>query len=94
MKQICKVLGYLHSKGIPHGDVSLDNVFLDDRGSVTIGDFNLNKCICDDRNKFIDLIRVILDKFAEEKVQVIQEISEFHFIRCFKIMHQINSFLY
>ena len=42
-KQIIDGLNYIHSKHIGHRDIKLDNILLDGKGSVKIGDFGVSK---------------------------------------------------
>lgn len=42
-KQIIDGLCYIHSKLIAHRDIKLDNILLDGRGNVKIGDFGVSK---------------------------------------------------
>jgi serine/threonine protein kinase len=42
-KQIVEGLGYIHSKGILHRDIKLDNILLDSKGKIKIADFGVGK---------------------------------------------------
>ena len=42
-KQIIDGLCYIHSKYIAHRDIKLDNILLDGKGNVKIGDFGVSK---------------------------------------------------
>ena len=44
-KQILDGMCYIHSKNIAHRDIKLDNILLDGRGNVKIGDFGVSKQI-------------------------------------------------
>jgi len=46
--QIVMALGYLHSKGIAHRDLKLENVLIDQDGYVKIIDYGLAKIIKED----------------------------------------------
>ncbi len=42
-KQLIEGLGYIHSKGVLHRDIKLDNILLDGKGNVKIADFGVSK---------------------------------------------------
>jgi len=42
-KQIIDGLAYIHSKCVCHRDIKLDNILLDGKGTVKIGDFGISK---------------------------------------------------
>ena len=44
-KQLIEGLGYIHSKGILHRDIKLDNILLDGKGNVKIADFGVSKIV-------------------------------------------------
>src|SRR5579875_1376420 len=39
-RQLCRALSHIHSHGIVHRDVSLGNIWLDERGDAHLGDFD------------------------------------------------------
>ncbi|OMJ66315.1 hypothetical protein SteCoe_36879 [Stentor coeruleus] len=79
IKQISKVLEYLHSRGIPHGEISLDNIFLDKYHNVVVGDYDYTRCICDDRKKFFDIVLYVL-KYFSDKNEAVRKILLFEYI--------------
>jgi len=45
LRQLINGLEYCHYKGIIHRDIKLDNVLLNAKGNIKIGDFGVSKCI-------------------------------------------------
>ena len=43
--QICMAVGYLHSKGIMHRDLKLENILVDNSGYLKIIDYGLAKTL-------------------------------------------------
>ncbi|OIT00004.1 PREDICTED: probable serine/threonine-protein kinase ifkC [Nicotiana attenuata] len=41
LKELLEGLQFIHEKGVIHGDLSRDNIFLDDHDHIKIGDFGL-----------------------------------------------------
>jgi len=54
-RDICEGLGYIHSKGVVHRDVSLDNILIDADGRAVIGDFGIAKITGEDYRRKIDV---------------------------------------
>lgn len=44
-KQILKALEYCHNNGVLHRDIKLDNILLDSKGNVKVGDFGVSKIV-------------------------------------------------
>lgn len=42
-KQIIEAIGYIHTRKIVHRDIKLDNILLDGKGNVKIGDFGVSR---------------------------------------------------
>lgn len=47
--QICMAVGYLHSKGIMHRDLKLENILVDEQGYLKIIDYGLAKTLTGDQ---------------------------------------------
>ena len=43
IKQICKGLKYIHAHGIIHRDLKPDNIFINEKNNIKIGDFGISK---------------------------------------------------
>jgi hypothetical protein len=67
VKQVAKALAYLESKVVPHGKLTLENIFINKYGAVALGDFEFGKCFCDDRKGFIRIISAMLPRFENKK---------------------------
>ncbi|XP_016514778.1 eIF-2-alpha kinase GCN2 [Nicotiana tabacum] len=48
LKELLEGLQFIHEKGVIHGDLSRDNIFLDDHDHIKIGDFGLARNTGDD----------------------------------------------
>jgi serine/threonine protein kinase len=44
-KQIIEAIGYIHSRSIVHRDIKLDNILLDGKGNIKIGDFGVSRLV-------------------------------------------------
>jgi serine/threonine protein kinase len=44
-KQIIEATGYIHTRNIVHRDIKLDNILLDGKGNVKIGDFGVSRIV-------------------------------------------------
>jgi NUAK family SNF1-like kinase len=44
-KQIIEGIAHIHSKNILHRDIKLDNILIDGKGNVKIGDFGVSKTV-------------------------------------------------
>ena len=73
IRKVGKVLKYLHSRGLPHGCISLDNIFIDKFQTVVVGDFDFTKQIPDDIKDFAEVIREIMLYFQGEERSTARE---------------------
>lgn len=48
-KQLCESLKYIHSQGIVHRDLKLDNILIDDRNNLKLIDFGFSICVDKDQ---------------------------------------------
>jgi hypothetical protein len=60
LTKISKVIKFIHSKGLAHGNISLDNIYIDKYHWITIGDFEFNKTKQDDITQFLHLTMEML----------------------------------
>jgi len=44
-KQIIEAIGYVHSRSVVHWDIKLDNILLDGKGNIKIGDFGVSRIV-------------------------------------------------
>ncbi|OMJ68409.1 hypothetical protein SteCoe_34149 [Stentor coeruleus] len=79
IRQISKVLEYLHSRGIPHGKITLDNILLDKYHNVVVGDYDYSRCIYDDRKDYFDIVLHVL-KYFHNKSQAVNSIIHFEYM--------------
>ena len=42
---ICLGISHIHSKGVIHRDIRLDNIFIDDKGILKIGEFSISNIL-------------------------------------------------
>ncbi|OMJ88175.1 hypothetical protein SteCoe_9908 [Stentor coeruleus] len=79
IKQISKVLEYLHSRGIPHGEITFENIFIDKYHDVVVGDYDYTRSISDDRMNFCDIVIMMLEYFPNRN-QALDLILKFKYI--------------
>lgn len=79
IRQVCKIVQYLHSQGSSHGDLSMDNIFIDKYNRVMIGDFNMKKCFCDDQRSVLELVQTFVKKNGQDE-DLLKELLRNEFI--------------
>ena len=65
-KDICEGLAYIHSQGIVHRDMSLDNILIGPDGHAVITDFGIAKIIDDSYRRKIDVTVTMVAKDGSE----------------------------
>lgn len=65
-KDICEGLAYIHSQGVVHRDISLDNILIARDGRAVITDFGIAKIIDDSYRKKIDVTVTMVYKDGSE----------------------------
>ena len=65
-KDICEGLAYIHSQGVVHRDISLDNILIGPDGHAVITDFGIAKIIDDSYRKKIDVTVTMVYKDGSE----------------------------
>ena len=65
-KDICEGLAYIHSRGVVHRDISLDNILIGCDGHAVITDFGIAKIIDDSYRKKIDVTVTMVYKDGSE----------------------------
>lgn len=58
-RDICEGLAYIHSKGVVHRDVSLDNVLVGADGRAVLTDFGIAKVIGEEYRRRIDITKTV-----------------------------------
>jgi len=54
-RDICEGLGYIHSKGVVHRDISLDNILIGPDGRAVISDFGIAKITGEEYRRKLDV---------------------------------------
>jgi len=44
-RQIMEAIGYVHTWSVVHRDIKLDNILLDGKGNVKLGDFGVSRIV-------------------------------------------------
>jgi serine/threonine protein kinase len=65
-RDICEGLAYIHSQGVVHRDISLDNILIGRDGRAVITDFGIAKIIDDSYRKKIDMTVTMVYKDGSE----------------------------
>ncbi len=61
-KDICEGLAYIHSQGVVHRDISLDNILIGPDGRAVITDFGIAKIIDESFRKMINMTVTVVSK--------------------------------
>lgn len=59
---ICDGLDYIHSKGVVHRDISLDNILIGNDGRIVISDFGISRIVDSEYRQKIDMTATIISK--------------------------------
>ena len=54
-RDICEGLAYIHSKGVIHRDISLDNILIDGEGRAVLSDFGVARIIGEDYRRRLEV---------------------------------------
>lgn len=79
IRQVCKIVHYLHTQGYSHGDLSMENIFIDRYNRVMVGDFNMKNCFCDDHRRVLELVQVFIKNIGQGE-DILKELLENEFI--------------
>lgn len=88
IRQVCKIVNFLHSHCIAHGDLSIENIFINKYASIMIGDFNMKNCICDDQRSILELIKVLVMKVGDPEA-MLPEILKNRYIQNSNLTEQV-----
>ena len=88
ISQVCKIVNFLHSQCIAHGDLSIDNIFINKYASIMIGDFNMKNCLCDDQRSILELIKILVKKVGDPEA-MLPEIIKNRYIQNSKLTEKV-----
>lgn len=84
LRKTAKVLKFLHSKGLSHGNISMNNIFVDDFSKVLIGEFDINQNKLSDLQGFLTVHDELLQKVIPADKTKAQSL-----IRCDKFIKEL-----
>lgn len=68
LSKISKVMKFIHSKELAHGNITLDNIYVDKYNWLTIGDFDFSNTIQDDITSFSNLTLGMLGRVPKHSL--------------------------
>lgn len=70
MRDICEGLAYVHSKGVVHRDISLENVLIGPDGRAVITDFGISMVADNRLRRRVELTRYTMVELGNEKIKM------------------------